>query len=281
VLYAPGNDPFVITVGADDVSGSVSTNDDMAAPWSSYGYTIDGFAKPDLAAPGRYMIGPVPAASTLAVTRAAAVSAPGYIQLSGTSFAAPVVSGAAAYMLALHPGWTPDQVKGALMLTAKATPSAVPLSEGVGLLNAAAASGVASPPNPNLALNAFLTTDPLTGAPVFDAASWGSAARANASWGSASWGSASWGSASWGSASWGSAAWNAASWGSASWGTASWGSSSWGSASWGSASWGSTATADNAAEDTGAPAFLDPLNEAEAEAELGISVEPDGSISGP
>jgi serine protease AprX len=281
VLYAPGNDPFVITVGADDVSGSVSTNDDMAAPWSSYGYTIDGFAKPDLAAPGRYMIGPVPAASTLAVTRAASVSAPGYIQLSGTSFAAPVVSGAAAYMLALHPGWTPDQVKGALMLTAKATPSAVPLSEGVGLLNAAAASGVASPPNPNLALNAFLTTDPLTGAPVFDAASWGSAARANASWGSASWGSASWGSASWGSASWGSAAWNAASWGSASWGTASWGSSSWGSASWGSASWGSTATADNAAEDTGAPAFLDPLNEAEAEAELGISVEPDGSISGP
>jgi serine protease AprX len=281
VLYAPGNDPFVITVGADDTSGSVSTNDDMAAPWSSYGYTIDGFSKPDIAAPGRYMIGPVPPTSTLAVTRPASVTAPGYIQLSGTSFAAPVVSGAAAYMLALHPSWTPDQVKGAFMLTAKPTPSAAPLSEGVGLLNAAAASSVASPPNPNLALNAFVTPDPVTGARAFDAASWGSAARANASWGSASWGSASWGSASWGSASWGSASWNAASWGSASWGTASWGSSSWGSASWGSASWGSTATADNAAEDTGAPALLDPLNQAEAEAELGISVAPDGSISGP
>ena len=66
VLYAPGNDPFVITVGADDVSGSVSMNDDTAAPWSVYGHTIDGFAKPELAAPGRYMIGPVPPTSTLA-----------------------------------------------------------------------------------------------------------------------------------------------------------------------------------------------------------------------
>src|SRR6185437_7209135 len=70
VLYAPGNDPFVITVGADDVSGSVSTNDDTAAPWSAWGYTYDGFAKPELSAPGRYMIGPIPSSSTLATTRA-------------------------------------------------------------------------------------------------------------------------------------------------------------------------------------------------------------------
>jgi hypothetical protein len=63
VLFAPGNDPFVITVGADDVDGSVSTNNDTAAPWSSYGYTYDGFAKPELGAPGRYMIGPVPPTS--------------------------------------------------------------------------------------------------------------------------------------------------------------------------------------------------------------------------
>ena len=61
VLYAPGNDPFVITVGADDVNGSISTFNDFAAPWSVYGYTLDGFAKPELSAPGRYMISAVPA----------------------------------------------------------------------------------------------------------------------------------------------------------------------------------------------------------------------------
>ena len=287
VLYAPGNDPFVITVGADDISGSVSMNDDAAAEWSVYGHTIDGFAKPELAAPGRYMIGPIPALSTLALEKATNVVAPGYIQLSGTSFAAPVVSGAAAYLLALHPNWTPDQVKGALMLTAKAAPNAAPFSEGVGEVNLADAAGVVSPPNPNLALNAFLVADPNGGStPVFDAASWGSAARNDASWGSASWGSASWGSASWGSASWGSAswgsnAWSAASWGTASWGTASWGTASWGSASWGSASWGSTSVADNSTGDflPGGAYWLDPAQELVAEAELGIAVAPDGSVS--
>jgi serine protease AprX len=287
VLYAPGNDPFVITVGADDVSGSVSMNDDTAAPWSVYGHTIDGFAKPELAAPGRYMIGPVPPTSTLAAEKASSIVEPGYIQLSGTSFAAPVVSGAAAYLLALHPSWTPDQVKGALMLTAKPAPNAVPFSEGVGEINEASAASVVNPPNPNLALNRFLIADPNgSSTPVFDAASWGSAARTDASWGSASWGSASWGSASWGSASWGSAswgsnAWSTASWGTASWGTASWGSSSWGSASWGSASWGSSSVADNSDGDAlaGGAYWLDPIQELIAESDLGITIAPDGTVS--
>ncbi len=196
VLYAPGNDPFVITVGANDINGSVSTNDDTAAPWSTYGYTLDGFAKPELAAPGRYMIGPIPPTSTLALDRPGSMTAPGYIQLSGTSFAAP-----------------------------------------------------AGGPTP-----------------VFDAASWGSAAQTDASWGSASWGSASWGSASWGSASWGSASWGSLAWSSASWGTASWGSASWGSAPYG---------------EIGAPPLLDAVQAAEAEAELGITVNADGTVGAP
>ena len=277
VLYAPGNDPFIITVGANDPDGSIGTKDDIAAPWSAYGYTLDGFAKPEIAAPGRYMVGPTSPAGTLALTRPASVVAPGYIQLSGTSFAAPVVAGTAAVLLALHPEWTPDQVKGALMLTAKPTPSAAPLSTGVGEVDASRALKTTNPPNPNLALNRFLIPDP-TGSPtpVFDAASWGSAARSDASWGAASWGAASWGAASWGTASWGTA-----SWGTASWGTASWGAASWGAASWGAASWGDTTYADNAASDLGQPPMLDPEQEAAAEAELGITIEPDGSIISP
>ncbi|MGH3114220.1 MAG: S8 family serine peptidase, partial [Gaiellaceae bacterium] len=123
VPFAPGNDPFVITVGAGDPDRSVATHDDEAAPWSAYGYTLDGFAKPDLGAPGRYMVGPVPLASTLPLERPGNVVALGYMELSGTSFAAPIVAGAAAQLLAVHPDWTADQVKGALMLTAKPTRS--------------------------------------------------------------------------------------------------------------------------------------------------------------
>ena len=115
---APGNDPFIITVGALDQNQSADPSDDTVAPWSAYGYTADGFSKPDISAPGRYMIMPVPMGTTIPTAVPDRVVAPGYMWMSGTSFAAPVVAGAAAQILARHPDWTPDQVKGALMLTA-------------------------------------------------------------------------------------------------------------------------------------------------------------------
>jgi serine protease AprX len=235
VGYAPGNDPFVITVGASDLNGTPWTAaDDFAAPWSAYGYTLDGFAKPELGAPGRVLVGPVPSYSTMATEHPERVTSLGYMWMSGTSFSAPVVSGAAALILAAHPGWTPDQVKGALMVSAR--PTSAGLALGVGEVNAKAASDVTSPPNPNLALNGFVVSDG-SGGKVFDAASWASTATADASWNSASWNSASWASASWSSASWANASWASASWASASWSSASWAAASWNAASWAAASW--------------------------------------------
>ena len=208
VLFAPGNDPFVITVGAADIGKSLSTDDDSAAPWSAYGYTPDGFRKPELGAPGRYMIGPVPTGSTLVAQRPEQVRGTGYMELSGTSLAAPVVAGMAAYLLATHPTWTPDQVKGALMLTAKPAGRAAQWSLGVGEAMAQKANYVSNPPNPNAALNQFVVSDPLSGGQkVFDTASWANLATANASWANASWASASWANASWASASWANASW--------------------------------------------------------------------------
>src|SRR5439155_7056709 len=139
VLYAPANDPFVITVGAQDVAGTLRTTDDSVAPWSAFGYTPDGFAKPELSAPGRYMVGAVPESSTLALERPGDIVEPGYMQLSGTSFAAPIVSGSVAELLAAHPVWSPDQVKGALMLTAQPLPLAAARASGVGAEDAAKA----------------------------------------------------------------------------------------------------------------------------------------------
>ena len=59
--------------------------------------------------------------------------------LSGTSFAAPVVAGMAADVLGLNPQWTPDQVKGALMVSAKPVRSAKNNELGVGEVNLKAA----------------------------------------------------------------------------------------------------------------------------------------------
>jgi serine protease AprX len=235
VRYAPGNDPFVITVGAADLAGTVTPTDDFEAPWSAWGYTYDGFSKPELGAGGRYMNAAVPTVSTMYLEHPDRVVAPGYMWMSGTSFAAPVVAGAAAYVLAVNPSLTPDQVKGALMLSAQPGGLADPNSLGVGTIRGYAATLISSPPNPNLALNAFLTSDPNGGSsPIFDGDAWAATARANASWNSASWNSASWNSASWNSASWNSASWNSASWNSASWNSGSLSDGTLPTASWAS-----------------------------------------------
>jgi serine protease AprX len=228
VGYAPANDPFVITVGASDVAGTASRSDDFAAPWSAWGYTQDGFFKPEVAAPGRYMVGGVPNNANLLTQYPDRYVAPGYMWMSGTSFAAPVVSGMAASLLAKNPSWTPDQVKGAIMAGA-AAPAGYGSNAalGVGVVNAAASLDEPGTANPNAGLNQFVWWNEATGRYEFDAADWYSEATSNASWNSASWSSASWSSASWSSASWSSASWSSASWSSASWSSASWANASW------------------------------------------------------
>jgi len=236
VLFAPGNDPFVITVGATDIGTLNGAGDDSVAPWSAYGYTPDGFSKPDLGAPGRYMIGPVPATSSLPLSRPDKVTAPGYMQLSGTSFAAPVVAGAAAALRAQNPGWTPDQVKGALMLSATKEPIA-DRAVGVGDVNISAASArTAAPPNPNASLDRYLTKA-ADGTTIFNATAWQSAALASPTWDTAAWSDAAWSSAAWSSVAWSDVAWADAAWASATWGTVAWSDAAWSSVAWSDAAW--------------------------------------------
>jgi serine protease AprX len=263
VVHAPGNDPFVITVGALDLGGTFRWNDDAITSWSAYGHTLDGFAKPEIAAAGRYMIGPVPVNSTLPAERPERVIAPGYMELSGTSFAAPVVAGTAAQILARHPEYTPDMVKGALMLTARKVHKAQPLQAGVGQVTAILAANLRStPPNPNAALNAFVVPDPTGGSvPAFDDAAW-----ANAAWSNAAWSNAAWSSAAWSSAAWSSAAWSNAAWSNAAWNTAAWQNVAEFDAAWNAAAWASVSYED-AAEGDEVTGGEEPTPEAEAATE--------------
>ena len=144
------------------------------------------------------MVGPVPVTSTLYTERADHVVDTGYMELSGTSFAAPIVSGVAALILGRHPEFTADQVKGALMLGTKPMPQAAKLSVGVGEVNAARSLAVPEPAEGEQGTERLRRLQlPAAAARVFDAASWADKAKNDASWAEASWADASWADASW------------------------------------------------------------------------------------
>jgi len=131
-ITAPGNDPYVITVGAMNTKGTPNRAGDVIASYSSKGPTLyDHLVKPDLVAPGNRLISLYTAGlnmnhlypgneipTSLYQTNGNSTASDTYYVLSGTSMAAPMVSGAAALVLQKSPSLTPDQVKARLMKTA-------------------------------------------------------------------------------------------------------------------------------------------------------------------
>jgi serine protease AprX len=152
-VLSPGNDPYVLTVGATDTKQTTSTSDDTVATYSSWGPTLfDEYAKPDLVAPGNRLISlRVPGSyidttfptnlilvSTYVPT-ASADATPSYLMLSGTSTSTPVVAGAAALLLQKNPRLTPGDVKVRLMHSADPVAGASPYQQGAGALDVAGA----------------------------------------------------------------------------------------------------------------------------------------------
>ncbi|MEX0673973.1 MAG: S8 family serine peptidase [Gaiellaceae bacterium] len=222
VVHAPGNDPFVITVGAFDLGGTARIGDDAVAPWSAYGYTLEGFLKPEVVAAGRYMIGPVPAGATLRTDRPANVVDAANMMLSGTSFAAPVVAGAAAQVLARNPSLTPNQVKGVLMKTARRVPNSSWMAQGRGQINLVKATLDKNIPIANAALMPFVKSASGGSGMYFDAAAWHDAAWSDAAWSDAAWSDAAWSDGAFSDAAWSDAAWSDAAWSDAAWSDAAW-----------------------------------------------------------
>jgi serine protease AprX len=115
----PGNNPYVITVGAfTDNYTPLDWNDDYIAPFSSAGPTLDGFVKPDVVAPGAHIVSTMMPLSYLERHHEANRITPFYFSMAGSSQATAVVSGIAALAISQKPELTPNQVKYRLMNTA-------------------------------------------------------------------------------------------------------------------------------------------------------------------
>ena len=134
-ITAPGNDPYVITVGAMKALGSTNRANSRMATYSSKGPTLyDHVVKPDLVAPGSDIVtakspdvtgtslwNEYPVLNVLFkyyFPQNGTAPSNNYFQISGTSMATPVVSGAVALLLQQNGDLTPDQVKARLMKTA-------------------------------------------------------------------------------------------------------------------------------------------------------------------
>lgn len=102
-VSSPGCAPSVLTVGAVD-------RDDSTAQFSSRGPAIVSHTlKPEIAAPG----------VNISAAAAGGRGVYAYQSMSGTSMATPHVAGAAAIVKERHPDWTAQQVKAALVSSAK------------------------------------------------------------------------------------------------------------------------------------------------------------------
>ena len=143
-VTAPGNAPWVLTVGASSHMGTTSRGDDTMAVFSSRGPgAVDNGAKPDVVAPGvgiESLSDPDSAfytsKSKYLLNGTVSTSYLPYLSLSGTSMASPVVSGTIALMLQANPALTPNQVKAILQYTSQIYADYDPLTQGAGFVNA-------------------------------------------------------------------------------------------------------------------------------------------------
>lgn len=141
-ITAPGNAPWVLTVGADSHMGTITRTDDQMTSYSSRGPTaVDYLAKPDVVAPGTGIASLSSPGSYLYVNDANYLlsgswwtSTKPYLSLTGTSMAAPMVAGTVALMFQANPNLTPNLAKAIIEYTAQDYGYNA-LTQGAGFLN--------------------------------------------------------------------------------------------------------------------------------------------------
>ena len=118
-ITSPGNSPYAITVGALNTKATISRADDVMATYSSRGPTRFDFAvKPDVVAPGNKIVSLESFGASLAKNNSflhvTGTPTNAYMQLSGTSMSAAMVSGGAALLMQGSSYITSEQIKIAL-----------------------------------------------------------------------------------------------------------------------------------------------------------------------
>jgi serine protease AprX len=254
-LDNPARDPYVLSVGADDINNTAASSlDDSVPPFSSRGSST---RRVDVVAPGQSIVSLRDPGSVVDTEYPAAVVNSRFFKGSGTSQATAVVSGAAALLLQQRPSLTPDDVKRLLTTTAQPTPMADAAGRGAGLIDVAAA-GLTSRPYYTQTAPRSTGLGTLEGArgtshvgdngvdlvgeqDIFGnpwrASVWAPLSSAGLAWSGGTWNGADWAGACWCGLSWTGLTWDSHTWSSHTWSGATWSSHTWSDESWDSHTW--------------------------------------------
>ena len=190
--HAPGNDPYVITVGALDDQGSRGRSDDTIASWSSRGLTEDGVAKPDIYASGSHIVSTLSPDSAFGTLCNYCLVSNYYFRAGGTSMSAPVVSGVAALALEDHPDLSPDDLKRLIVGSAYTLADGTPAVNADAVVRGTADVGMFPAVNQGLTPNTLI--DPASGNIDYTRSSWSRSSWSNtpadglnAAWARSSW----------------------------------------------------------------------------------------------
>ena len=277
-VTSPGDDPYVITVGASNHEGTVSLGDDRVPLFSGRGPTAsNGIAKPDVVAPGVSTVSLNSPGSFIDQNYGATAALPGgYFKGTGTSMSTATVAGVVAQMLQSNPGLSPDQVKYRLTETAKPINDTDPNVAGNGVVDAygAARSAATGAANQNVEsstglgllglsrgsldvwVNSPLGSVQLTGelTAQTDPASvdltnplgliaWDGTAYATfdaTKWSATKWSTEEWTATKWSGATFEATKWSGTKWSGTKWSNTDWDATKWSNTDWDATKWSGT-----------------------------------------
>ena len=276
-VMKPGDDPFVITVGASSDMGTSTINDDVVAGFSGRGPTrSNGLAKPDVVSPGMHTISLRSPGSAIDTKFPGSRVDGAYFRGSGTSMATATVSGVVAQMLQKDPSLTPNEVKARLTGSAREIATTGGNVAGAGLIDAYAAAHI-----PNNAAQAYelstglgsLALDrgslsikvqtnlggiPLVGEFVantspqvgnlispaglvpWNATNWSGTNWSATNWSATNWSGTNWSGTNWSGTNWSGTNWSGTNWSGTNWSGTNWSNSDWNATNWSGTNWSGT-----------------------------------------
>ena len=266
-VMKPGDDPYVITVGASSDMGTTSTNDDVLAGFSGRGPTrSNGLSKPDVVAPGVHTISLRSPGSAIDTKYPSARVGNGYFRGSGTSMSTATVSGVVAQMLQKNPNLSPDQVKARLMGTARSIATTGANLVGAGSVDSFAGANAPVAPSAQVfalstglgsleADRGTLTLDvqteagqvPLEGEFVAQTSPeitenlglvpWNGTNWTGTNWTGTNWTGTNWTGTNWTGTNWTGTNWTGTNWTNADWNATNWTGTNWTGTNWTATNW--------------------------------------------